>query len=98
MDEPVSNLDGESERALRLAMSRVRAGRTTVLVAHRMSTIRSADRLVVLERGRVAETGTHDELLAADGPYSRLVAHQAGAHTRVSRVLDQDREVMSHDS
>ncbi|NDL57101.1 thiol reductant ABC exporter subunit CydC [Phytoactinopolyspora mesophila] len=98
MDEPVSNLDGESERALRLAMSRVRAGRTTVLVAHRMSTIRSADRLVVLERGRVAESGTHTQLLAAGGAYSRLVAHQAGAHTRVSHVPDQDKEVMSHDS
>ncbi|WP_166355679.1 ABC transporter ATP-binding protein [Phytoactinopolyspora limicola] len=97
MDEPVSNLDASSEHALRLAMSRVRAGRTTVLVAHRMSTIRTADRLVVLHQGRVAEIGTHDELLATGGVYSRLVAPQAGAPDRVLRGSTSEKEVTRHD-
>ncbi|MEU8403423.1 thiol reductant ABC exporter subunit CydC [Nonomuraea sp. NPDC048892] len=76
LDEPVSNVDAESERLLGLAMARVRAGRTTLLVAHRLSTIRTADRLIVLDRGEVAEIGTHAELVAAGGTYARLVRHQ----------------------
>lgn len=62
MDEPVSNLDADSEAGLTAAMAKARRGRTVLVIAHRLSTIRSADRLVVLERGRVVETGRHDEL------------------------------------
>jgi thiol reductant ABC exporter CydC subunit len=76
LDEPVSNVDAESERSLGLAMARVRAGRTTLLVAHRLSTIRTADRLIVLDGGAVAEIGTHAELVEAGGTYARLIRHQ----------------------
>lgn len=73
MDEAASDLDPENERLLREAMDRVRRGRTTLLIAHRLSTILSADRILVLDRGRLVESGTHKELLQAGGVYARLV-------------------------
>ncbi|WP_172383117.1 ABC transporter ATP-binding protein [Streptomyces sp. MNP-20] len=76
MDEAVSSLDAENTALLQAAMKRLQAGRTTLLVAHRLSTIRSADRIVVLAGGRVAESGTHAHLLARDGVYARLIASQ----------------------
>lgn len=76
LDEPVSNLDSENERAVTEAMSRLRQGRTTLIVAHRLSTIKTADRVVVLDHGRVAETGTHDELMASGRTYRDLVVSQ----------------------
>jgi ATP-binding cassette subfamily C protein CydC len=63
MDEPVSNLDTESEQDLRAAMGRLRSGRTTLVIAHRVSTIRSADTLVVLEHGHVARIGSYPDLV-----------------------------------
>jgi ABC-type multidrug transport system fused ATPase/permease subunit len=76
LDEAASNLDTENERLVQRALETVRIGRTTLVIAHRLSTVRHADRIVVLDGGRVVEAGTHDELLAAEGGYARLMAHQ----------------------
>ncbi len=72
LDEATSALDTESERHIQEALEVVMKGRTTLVIAHRMSTIEKADRILVMESGRIVEDGTHDELLAAGGPYSQL--------------------------
>ena len=74
MDEAVANLDAESEAALRTAMAEVARDRTTLLIAHRPSTIRTADQVVVLDHGRVVETGTYAGLMAAGGHLATLLA------------------------
>lgn len=76
LDEAVSNLDAESEYELTMGMQRARSGRTTLVVAHRLSTIRAADRVVMLEGGRIVQTGPPDELMASTGPFAKLVATQ----------------------
>ncbi|MEJ5988980.1 lipid A export permease/ATP-binding protein MsbA [Ramlibacter sp. PS3R-8] len=79
LDEATSALDTMSERLVQEALQRLMAGRTTLIIAHRLSTVEHADRIVVLEQGRVIESGTHAELLAHGGLYSRLSMLQSGA-------------------
>ena len=73
LDEPTAHLDPTSEAQVRDALERLAAGRTTLIVAHRFGMVRGADRIVVLDGGRVVETGTHEALALAGGPYARLV-------------------------
>ncbi|WP_206025703.1 ABC transporter ATP-binding protein [Rhodococcus sp. 14C212] len=77
LDEATSALDNETERAVQQALDAARRGRTTLTVAHRLSTIRDADTIVVLDRGRIVEQGSHDELLARGGRYAALAARTA---------------------
>ena len=77
LDEATSALDTQTERLVQEALERLAEGRTTIAIAHRLSTVRDAEQIVVLDRGQVAETGTHDELLAAGGRYALLVARDA---------------------
>lgn len=72
LDEATSNLDSESEQAVQRALETLMKGRTTLVVAHRLSTIRNVDRIYVLARGRIVEQGTHDGLLANDGEFARI--------------------------
>jgi subfamily B ATP-binding cassette protein MsbA len=76
LDEATSALDTESERQVQTALTQLMAGRTTLMIAHRLSTVRNADLIYVLDHGRVVETGSHAELTAAGGLYARLWAMQ----------------------
>ncbi|MFF2384454.1 ABC transporter ATP-binding protein [Streptomyces sp. NPDC058108] len=78
LDEATSALDSESERLVQEALWRLMDGRTALVVAHRLSTVAKMDRLVVIDRGRIVEQGTHRELLGTDGPYAKLWRHQSG--------------------
>ena len=72
LDEATSAVDAETERALADALARVSRGRTTISIAHRLSTAEHADRILVFDAGRIVESGSHDELVAAGGFYARL--------------------------
>src|SRR5688572_24716990 len=79
LDEATSALDVQTERAVGEALGRLEEGRTTIVIAHRLSTVRDADQIAVLDGGVVVERGTHEELLAAGGRYTELVARDEGA-------------------
>ncbi|MFL2979432.1 MAG: ABC transporter ATP-binding protein [Candidatus Thalassarchaeaceae archaeon] len=78
LDEATSNVDNETEAALKRSISQISKGRTTLIIAHRLSTVRNADIIAVLDKGEISETGTHESLLEEDGIYSRLWAVQTG--------------------
>lgn len=86
LDEATSNIDAESERSIQKALDRLVRGRTTLAIAHRLSTLRNADRIFVFDRGRIVEHGSHAELLSRDGIYARMVRIQ----TQVTKTPQVD--------
>lgn len=80
LDEATSALDTESERLVQLALTNLMQGKTSIVIAHRLSTVRKADKIVVMEKGRIVESGTHDELLVNDKKYKKLYELQFSGH------------------
>jgi len=76
LDEATSALDAESERLVQAALEKLMANRTTLVIAHRLATVQKADRIVVMDQGRIVETGTHAELVQQDGLYAHLARLQ----------------------
>ena len=80
LDEATSALDSESEAKIQLALKKLMIGKTVLIIAHRLSTVRATDRIVTLDRGRLVEDGTHDMLVRTGGRYASLHRLQAGIH------------------
>jgi ABC-type multidrug transport system fused ATPase/permease subunit len=81
LDEPTAALDSETEAAVLRSLERLRRGRTVFVVAHRLSTVRQADLLLVMQNGEIVERGRHDELVTRGGHYARVCELQFGAQT-----------------
>ncbi len=90
LDEATSAVDTETEKEIQKALDNLVQGRTTIAIAHRLSTLRKADRLVVMDRGQVVEIGPHDELMAQRGAYWRLYEAQARKEQEAAALLDAD--------
>jgi ATP-binding cassette subfamily B protein len=89
LDEATSSLDSESEALIQEAMDRLMAGRTSIIIAHRLSTVRAVDRILVFEHGRIVEDGNHEALLRRpDGRYRRLFERQSGAFVATEEMID----------
>ena len=81
LDEATSNLDSESEQLIHQSLDRLMVGRTSFVIAHRLSTIVRADKIVVMDQGRIVETGTHAELMTVSGRYRQMVDLQTSAYS-----------------
>lgn len=89
LDEATSALDAESEKMVQWAMTDLMRGRTTLIIAHRLATVKSADRIIVMDQGRIVATGTHDSLVSEGGLYARLAALQFGAQPSADLPEDE---------
>ena len=78
LDEATSALDSEVEASIQLSLNKLMQGKTVIAIAHRLSTIAAMDRLVVFDKGEIVEQGTHQQLIAKNGVYSKLWSHQSG--------------------
>jgi ATP-binding cassette subfamily B protein len=90
LDEALSSVDAENEAVIQQAIDRLSAGRTTLILAHRLSSVIAADRILVLEQGRIVETGRHAELIRRDGPYRRLMGAQAAETEDDLAIIEGD--------
>jgi len=90
LDEALSSVDAENEAVIQQAIDRLSAGRTTLILAHRLSSVIGADRILVLDKGHIVETGRHAELIRRDGPYRRLMGGQAEAREDELTFVDDD--------
>jgi len=94
LDEATSSLDSESEASIQVGLAHLMRGRTTFVIAHRLSTVRRADQILVIEAGRIAECGTHESLLAARGRYFDLYTRQHGLETNLLLGTGEGDEVV----